>query len=471
MATLPQTRRYLEHLRSDLTTVLMPELTSPRARTLGAMMSQLIDQLIARETMLPAALAAHAETEIRLLIGIGVEPTRDPTADDTLLAAAAIRLAARAEDGAARQFLVDLVEAEELLDRASINGADAGRDGAYRVSSTQQSRQRAGSEAERPAPERMTLQLRRHLPDHPSIACTGLEPIPGGFSKQTILLHTDGGGELATLVIRMDTSPTSHGYSVVQEFPLLKSLFALGFPVPEPLWLEADPAVLGDPFIVFRKVPGTSNMSLWAENDDQKRRVAEEIAQFLARLHAIDCTLLPFGPTVVARPAEACAGDLIEELYRIWDARQLSPNPLMEFTFSWLRHNLPRELTRACIVHADLGIHNVMVDGGRISAVLDWEFAHIGDPAEDLAYTQDFIEPIMPFDEFLAVYRAQGGGEYDASRRRFYRVLSLLRVAVGCYAHVHSLETGAPGTDCKIAFIGTMYARRFLIDAAKYIYA
>jgi aminoglycoside phosphotransferase (APT) family kinase protein len=40
------------------------------------------------------------------------------------------------------------------------------------------------------------------------------------------------------------------------------------------------------------------------------------------------------------------------------------------------------------IVHGDFGPQNLLVDGGRVSALLDWELAHRGDPIEDLAWAE-----------------------------------------------------------------------------------
>lgn len=40
------------------------------------------------------------------------------------------------------------------------------------------------------------------------------------------------------------------------------------------------------------------------------------------------------------------------------------------------------------IVHGDFGPQNMLLDGTRVTALLDWEFAHRGDPIEDLAWCE-----------------------------------------------------------------------------------
>jgi aminoglycoside phosphotransferase (APT) family kinase protein len=67
------------------------------------------------------------------------------------------------------------------------------------------------------------------------------------------------------------------------------------------------------------------------------------------------------------------------------------------------------------LTHADLGPEHVLVDGGRITGVIDWTDARIGDPAIDLAWTLQAAPQITdsyPVDAELRrrarIYRALG---------------------------------------------------------------
>src|SRR4029078_6543730 len=51
----------------------------------------------------------------------------------------------------------------------------------------------------------------------------------------------------------------------------------------------------------------------------------------------------------------------------------------------WLAANLP-EAAPLAVVHGDYRLGNMMVDGPRIVAVLDWEMGAIGDPRADVGY-------------------------------------------------------------------------------------
>lgn len=52
--------------------------------------------------------------------------------------------------------------------------------------------------------------------------------------------------------------------------------------------------------------------------------------------------------------------------------------------------------TGPVIVHGDFGPQNVLIAGDRITALVDWEFAHIGQPVEDLAWAEWIVRMHHP---------------------------------------------------------------------------
>ena len=102
--------------------------------------------------------------------------------------------------------------------------------------------------------------------------------------------------------------------------------------------------------------------------------LALQMAEELARIHSIPPGTVPFLP----RP------DLWQRLYAELDTVD-EPHPAIELGISWCRERLPLERPRV-VSHGDFRIGNLMLDETGIVAVLDWEFAHVSDPAEDLAW-------------------------------------------------------------------------------------
>jgi aminoglycoside phosphotransferase (APT) family kinase protein len=70
--------------------------------------------------------------------------------------------------------------------------------------------------------------------------------------------------------------------------------------------------------------------------------------------------------------------------YFSW-ARGNTPVPQIETALAWLGSNLPTP-KRSALCWGDARLSNLIFLDGRVSAVLDWEMAFIGDPEADLAW-------------------------------------------------------------------------------------
>jgi aminoglycoside phosphotransferase (APT) family kinase protein len=63
----------------------------------------------------------------------------------------------------------------------------------------------------------------------------------------------------------------------------------------------------------------------------------------------------------------------------------LRPHPMAHRAFAWLRRSPPKA-SRVAIVHGDCRLGNFLERNDRITAILDWELVHLGDPIEDLGW-------------------------------------------------------------------------------------
>ena len=82
----------------------------------------------------------------------------------------------------------------------------------------------------------------------------------------------------------------------------------------------------------------------------------------------------------------------------------------LDLCLAWLAANpLPQDRP-VTLIHGDFAPHNVLTRDGDIVALLDWELAKRGDPAEDLAQVKMLITGgIIGWDDFVAAYIAAGG--------------------------------------------------------------
>jgi aminoglycoside phosphotransferase (APT) family kinase protein len=199
--------------------------------------------------------------------------------------------------------------------------------------------------------------------------------ISGGFSRFMLDARWTGGHS----VVRIEQDGM-FGTEGRREAAVMRILSAHGYPVPAVLWEEPDPGVLGHPFFVMAYVDGR------ARTDDEG---LDDMLRAIARLHglgrpAVDEIAALDGLAPGGEPEQAIAAQL-RHWHGVYRSAVSHSIPLLEQGFAWLRVNL-RATGPSVIVHGDPGPGNALADSGGVAAVIDWEFAHAGDAAEDWAY-------------------------------------------------------------------------------------
>ena len=312
--------------------------------------------------------------------------------------------------------------------------------------------------------EALQRYLRAHPRATPEVTVLEVNEIPGGRSKRTVLARLGIAGPLPTeLVLRLDTG-RGVGTSVAEEFPLLDRVAKLGLPVPEPLWLEDSTEPFGNPFIVFRRMPGAGAGDLIEGAFRKEPATALALARVLARVHA-------GGRELIEDPAERSSSiahtrALLTHYHDWWRSKKPFPSLVIETAFMWLFRRLGDGLGESTVVHADSGFHNLLLDETGNGCLLDWEFAHFGDPAEDLASCRPAVEKCMPWEGFLAEYRAHGGGPVSDFRLRYFEVWRPLRNAAVCGTVLHSMMNGE-ADDIDPVTIGLSTFQRLQADLAR----
>jgi len=238
-------------------------------------------------------------------------------------------------------------------------------------------------------------------------------------------------------VLRTDAaSGVRASHSREEEFHLLSAAFEAGVTVPEPLWLCRDTSVIGRPFYIMARVPGTADARRLVETNwtpDQRRAIVAAFGRELARLHGID----DGKPTLafVAKPDRSPAPRRIAQ-YRTYLDALADPQPVLEWGLRWLELNAPSgEETVLC--HCDFRTGNIMIDGDRVTGILDWEFADCSDPVEDLGWLcarcwrfgADRFEAggIGDKEDFVQTYEQASGRRVDRDELAYWQIMAEVR--------------------------------------------
>ena len=222
---------------------------------------------------------------------------------------------------------------------------------------------------------RATITAARHLTGGASRLTWSIDVEIGGGAqagKHAIVLRADMGGNIQEEALTRE-----------QEFGLLQVAHAAGVRVPRPRWLCTDTSVLGVPFFIMDRVEGESVGRRIVREPalaEARRLLPAQMGEQLALIHALH---LPNGlpePKSGRSPAQTAVENSTHQLQQIDE-----PHPVLELAIRWLGRHFPASASTV-LVHGDFRVGNLMVGPGGLCAIFDWEFAHIGDPAEDLAW-------------------------------------------------------------------------------------
>jgi aminoglycoside phosphotransferase (APT) family kinase protein len=174
-------------------------------------------------------------------------------------------------------------------------------------------------------------------------------------------------------------------------------------------------------------------------------KLASQCGGILARLHALPREAVSELPMI----SPLAAIDALERQHRL----EAWPRPVFELAFRWLRARAPAPADPS-VVHGDFRNGNLLIGDHGVSAVLDWELAHLGDPMEDLgwlcvnSWRFGAIDlPVGGFgvrDDLYAAYEAAGGAQVDRERVRFWEALGTLRWGVICTMSTVALRREGP---------------------------
>jgi aminoglycoside phosphotransferase (APT) family kinase protein len=273
-----------------------------------------------------------------------------------------------------------------------------------------------------------------------------LSPIPGGASRETWLVK----GARGRWALRRDPEGSVSLVPIGTEFVLITAARDAGVPVPRPVFYEPDQGRLGTAAMLMSYVEGTSvapRILRKPEFEGARRRLTAQLGEALARIHSIDTADLD---DVWPNPGHDPARAQISE----WE-RQLDelgqPLPAVELGLRWLRAHAP-EPAQPRLVHGDFRLGNFIVDTNGLAAVIDWELAHLGDPAEDVGWLcirswrfgndDRPVAGLGELDDFLAAYEAAGGEPIEHDRVRYWEAFGNVRWAVICARQAHDHLTG-----------------------------
>jgi aminoglycoside phosphotransferase (APT) family kinase protein len=220
------------------------------------------------------------------------------------------------------------------------------------------------------------------------VAVSDLEPLMGGYSLVTTRFRVTTAAGVSTYVLRADP-PTDAALTHTdrhQESELLRALTeSCKVPMPAMRWAD-DGTALGSPSIIIDFVDGPQLLGhLGQVSDAEQARLALQLAEAIATVHNLGETV---APPAFARPLswDAYIDGFIAE-WRDLEAGYVEREPFLRWVASWLDLHRPPPAPLT-LVHGEFQTGNVMLSASGDMQIIDWEYAHVGDPRIDLGWMQ-----------------------------------------------------------------------------------
>jgi aminoglycoside phosphotransferase (APT) family kinase protein len=277
----------------------------------------------------------------------------------------------------------------------------------------------------------------------------GLRRLSGGASRETWSFDaTAPDGTMTPLIARLDVRRDARVRAAVPERRLLDAAAEAGVPVPAVIAED-------DELLVMARIEGETIPRRILRDDayaGARPKLAAQCGEALAAIHRI--------------PVESVPGldpsDQVTQFREVLDGFG-QPHPAFELAFRWLDENRPPPTGSTSIVHGDFRNGNLIVGPDGLSAVLDWELAHLGDPMEDLGWLcvrawrfgvdDRPVGGFGTYDELFDAYAAASGRAVDPHVVRWWEVLGTLKWGIMCMVQAWA-HLGGTVRSVELATIG-----------------
>lgn len=283
-----------------------------------------------------------------------------------------------------------------------------------------------------------------------------LERLKGGYSREMwAFATTNEAGSTDRWILCADSTQGVVGDDSLArpvEASLIDLAHSAGIPTPRVLgaaYSEDADNPLGVAWFIMERLPGTAAVGPLLRDpwyQDHRQDLADQKAQILAAIHAIDPPVVLLGP---GPDPDQVAGREVSRWARALDETPAAGSPTLERALDWLTHNPPPPPQQLAIVHGDYRTGNLLYDHRGIRGVLDWEMAHLGDPVEDLGWAQlvcwrlgtGRVGALVDLDEWPRLYQRMGGGQVDPDALRFWETLCSVKMSILAWRAVERTPT------------------------------
>ena len=229
------------------------------------------------------------------------------------------------------------------------------------------------------------------------ISLLSFERIFGGASRETYKIRIkDQFNNEEKLILRRTQESSLIETSQSTEYLAYSAYQDTSVPVPLMIDINEDQEILGAPFMLMQQLDGVAaspfTPNVYSPHEQKLGEQFWSILGEIAKKDIADDFINQFDNTEIG----PCWKKELDKWVGVIREDSISVEPILEAGIRKLYGNEPKESKKKSLVHGDYRNGNFLFLEDRITGILDWEMAHIGEPLEDLAWA---LSPIWSWQD------------------------------------------------------------------------
>ena len=269
------------------------------------------------------------------------------------------------------------------------------------------------------------------------ISLLSFERIFGGASRETYKIRIkDQFNNEEKLILRRTQESSLIETSQSTEYLAYSAYQDTSVPVPLMIDINEDQEILGAPFMLMQQLDGVAaspfTPNVYSPHEQKLGEQFWSILGEIAKKDIADDFINQFDNT----ESIPCWKKELDKWVGVIREDSISVEPILEAGIRKLYGNAPKESKKKSLVHGDYRNGNFLFLEDRITGILDWEMAHIGEPLEDLAWAlspiwswQDKEKPayLIARQEALSIWEKASGLTIDENDLKWWELFACVK--------------------------------------------
>ena len=269
------------------------------------------------------------------------------------------------------------------------------------------------------------------------ISLLSFERIFGGASRETYKIRIkDQFNNEEKLILRRTQESSLIETSQSTEYLAYSAYQDTSVPVPLMIDINEDQEILGASFMLMQQLDGVAaspfTPNVYSPHEQKLGEQFWSILGEIAKKDIADDFINQFDNTEIG----PCWKKELDKWVGVIREDSISVEPILEAGIRKLYGNAPKESKKKSLVHGDYRNGNFLFLEDRITGILDWEMAHIGEPLEDLAWAlspiwswQDKEKPayLIARQEALSIWEKASGLVIDENDLKWWELFACVK--------------------------------------------